>query len=67
MVEGLPETLKGILAEVGRWSQQAFPYQGKCLQWINAQYQALTRDNQNRVNAMLRDTGCEALLNSASA
>ena len=94
-LEALPETLKGILGEVGRvyvpallanakalangekqwqteidgarWSQQAFPYQGKCLQWINAQYQALTRDNQKRVDALLKGTGCEALLISASA
>ncbi|MEM7361171.1 MAG: glutathione S-transferase [Pseudomonadota bacterium] len=44
------------------WSQQSFPYQGKCLQWINEQYQQLDQRDQQRVKQVLDGTGCEALL-----
>ena len=86
----IPETLRGILNEVGRmyapallanagalqagekvweaeidgatWTQQTFPYQVKCLQWINEQYQALSSKDRGRVDLILAGTGCEALL-----
>jgi glutathione S-transferase len=45
-----------------RWTQQSFPYQVKCLKWINEQYQALGSADRTRVNAVLAGTGCEALL-----
>lgn len=45
-----------------RWTQQTFPYQAKCLKWINEQYRALSAADRNRVNAALAGTGCEALL-----
>lgn len=89
-IEEIPESLKGILNEVGRvyapallanakalqagdkqwqaeidgavWTQQTFPYQGKCLQWINQQYQALSDIEQKKVNTLLAGTGCETLL-----
>jgi glutathione S-transferase len=89
-LEDLPDTLKGILGEVGRvyvpallananalangekewetdidgarWSQQSFAYQGKCLQWINEQYQGLSSDDKVRVDTLLKGTGCEALI-----
>jgi glutathione S-transferase len=44
------------------WSQRTFPYQGKCLQWINEQYQALSTQDQSRVDNLLAGTGCEAIL-----
>ena len=88
--EEAPESLKGILAEIGRvyapallanaraveagdktweaeidgatWTQQTFPYQAKCLMWINEQYRALGNDDRGRVDALLAGTGCEAML-----
>lgn len=89
-VDNVPETLKGILKEVGRvyvpallanakalqagekewqaeidgsrWTQQTFNYQGKCLQWINAEYQALDQSDQIRVDTLLEGTGCESII-----
>jgi glutathione S-transferase len=86
----LPESLKGILNEIGRvyvpallanagavqagekhwqaeidgrdWSQQAFPYQAKCLGWINEEYRALGTDDKARVDELLSGTGCERML-----
>ncbi len=88
----IPETLRGILTEVGRtyvpaqlanakavqagektweaqiggglWTQPTFPYQAKCLQWVNEQYQALSTDDRSRVDRILAGTGCEALLSA---
>lgn len=45
-----------------RWTQQTFNYQGKCLQWINAQYQALSADDRVRVDSLLEGTGCECII-----
>ena len=44
------------------WTQQTFPYQAKCLKWINEQYQALGQGDRARVDALLDGTGCEAVL-----
>jgi len=44
-----------------RWTQQSFPYQAKCLKWINEQYHALGTPDRARVDAVLAGTGCEAL------
>jgi glutathione S-transferase len=44
------------------WTQQTFPYQAKCLKWINEQYRALGQDDRARVDALLDGTGCEAAL-----
>ena len=44
------------------WEQPAFPYQARCLQWINEEYAALGGDARAAVDDMLRDTGCEALI-----
>ena len=49
VVEGLP------------WTQQPFPYQGKCLTWLRADYAALEPDAKARIDALLAGTGCEAL------
>ena len=47
------------------WSQQAFPYQAKCLGWINEAYRALGSDDRARVDALLAGTGCENMLHAA--
>lgn len=44
------------------WRQQTFPYQAKCLRWLNEQYQALDDVHRARVDAAWADTGCEALI-----
>lgn len=43
------------------WSQQAFPYQAKCLNWLRADFAALSPEARAVVDAALKDTGCEAL------
>ena len=92
-LEEQPETLRGILAEIGRvyvpallanakalqagqktwetdidgarWTQQTFPYQAKCLKWINEQYRGLGEADRARVDALLAGSGCEGLIVSA--
>lgn len=44
------------------WTQPTFPYQAKCLQWINAEYRKLADADQRSVDALLADTGCEPLI-----
>ena len=39
-----------------------FPYQVKCLGWIQDQYRALDERDRERVDTLLDGTGCEALL-----
>ena len=45
-----------------KWAQKTFNYQGKCLQWINQEFYALSEENQARVIHMIQGTGCEELL-----
>ena len=44
------------------WSQKTFNYQGKCLQWINQEFYALTDMDQKRLLDLFDGTGCEKLL-----
>ena len=44
------------------YRQAPFAYQGKCLQWIRAEYQGLDPHDRSRVDAVLAGTGCEVLL-----
>ncbi len=44
------------------WSQQTFPYQAKCLTWINERYQALSAADRRSVDALLQGTGVETML-----
>ncbi|MCX2975380.1 glutathione S-transferase family protein [Halieaceae bacterium IMCC8485] len=44
------------------WSQKTFPYQAKCLRWLNEQYDALDADSRDRVDAALKGTGCGRLI-----
>ena len=46
------------------WVQPPFPYQAKCLQWINQEYQALGSNGRGQVDGILADTGCETLIQS---
>ena len=49
------------------WVQPAFPYQAKCLQWINAEYQSLDSAAKSQVDELLKGTGCESILLGHSA
>lgn len=44
------------------WVQQPFPYQVKCLQWLRAEYGALSDGDRAAVDNILKGTGCERLL-----
>ena len=45
-----------------RWEQPTFPYQGRCLAWINEEYQMLSSEDQGQVDVILAGTGCEEML-----
>lgn len=44
------------------WTQRTFPYQAKCLKWINEQYLALSSKDRARVDKALTGTDCEAII-----
>lgn len=44
------------------WVQPTFPYQAKCLQWINETYQKLGSNAQGQVDAIVAGTGCEQVI-----
>jgi len=44
------------------WRQPTFPYQAKCLQWINQEYGKLNTTDKSQVDAILAGTGCDTLL-----
>ena len=44
------------------WIQKSFPYQVKCLKWLNEEYKMLEDNDQKKVNDLLEDTGCERLI-----
>jgi glutathione S-transferase len=46
------------------WTQQSFPYQGKCLQSINQAFADLSSSDQDQVLRLLNGTGCETLISS---
>ena len=48
------------------WVQPTFPYQAKCLQWINAEYHALDPEARSQVGEILSGTGCEKLIGDLS-
>ena len=47
------------------WIQQTFPYQGKCVQWLNEQYESLSADDREFLNDVLADTGCLSLVKNS--
>ena len=44
------------------WNQKSFPYQAKCLQWINNEFEVLGNDDQEDILNFLRNTGCSDLI-----
>ena len=44
------------------WRQKSFPYQAKCLKWINEEYNLLNDVDKAKVDSFLKDTGCLELL-----
>jgi glutathione S-transferase len=44
------------------WTQQPFPYQAKCLQWIRQEYARLDSEDREFVAGVLEGTGCEVLI-----
>jgi len=44
------------------WTQKPFPYQGKCLKWLNEMFGALDDGEQKLVRHILDGTGCDSLL-----
>jgi glutathione S-transferase len=46
------------------WTQQTFPYQAKCLRWINEYYSALSDADRDNVDSLLEGTGVESILSS---
>lgn len=45
-----------------RWVQAPFPYQAKCLQWLQTSFATLTADDQAEVRKALDGCGCDGLL-----
>lgn len=48
------------------WTQEPFPYQAKCLQWLRIEYAKLDEQDRQRLDPILAGTGCDALLTKAS-
>ncbi len=46
------------------WVQPAFPYQGKCLQWIREEFAKLSADDQVVVRDIFDGSGCEPLFDA---
>ena len=44
------------------WNQKSFPYQAKCLQWINDEFEVLSHDDQKDILNFLKNTGCSDLI-----
>ena len=45
------------------WKQKSFPYQAKCLKWLNDEYGLLSPSDKDKVDNLLKDTGCDRLVN----
>ncbi len=43
------------------WTQEPFPYQAKCLQWLRIEYKRLSEEDQQVVMNVLNGSGCETL------
>ena len=67
--EALKASEKEITARVDDqpWIQRAFPYQGKCVQWIREQYECLTPVDREFIDEVLAGTGCEGLISPLSS
>mgnify|MGYP003949054461 FL=1 len=45
-----------------QWEQRSFPYQAKCLKWINEEFQTLNNNDQQQILSFLTKTGCDDLI-----
>ena len=55
------KTWKAMIDD-SNWSQQTFPYQVKCLRWINDEYQKLNDEEKTKVSNFLEKTHCTNLI-----
>ena len=44
------------------WKQKSFPYQSKCLKWVNDEYNLLSESDKKKIDIFFRNTGCEKLI-----
>ena len=44
------------------WKQKSFPYQSKCLKWVNDEYNLLSEADKKKIDIFFRNTGCEKLI-----
>lgn len=60
----IDQGLEQVITEVeGKtWTQEPFPYQAKCLQWLRIEYAKLDVEDRDRVNEILAETGCDTLV-----
>ena len=59
LMSGADEVVCGIDGQ--NYRQGPFKYQGKCLEWLRADYAALSDADRERVDAVLAGTGCEVM------
>ena len=45
-----------------KWEQKSFPYQAKCLKWINHEFQKLNESDQKHIKEFLIKTGCGEMI-----
>ena len=45
-----------------KWEQNSFPYQAKCLKWINNEFQKLNESDQKQIKEFLIKTGCGEMI-----
>ncbi len=45
-----------------KWEQRSFPYQAKCLNWINEEFHNLNKNAQQQIMNFFKKTGCEELI-----
>ena len=45
-----------------KWEQRSFPYQAKCLKWINHEFQKLNESDQKHIKEFLIKTGCGKMI-----
>ena len=45
-----------------QWEQRSFPYQAKCLNWINEEFHNLNKHAQQQIMNFFKKTGCEELI-----
>jgi glutathione S-transferase len=50
------------IVEGKTWVQKAFPYQGKCIEWMREEFSRLTAADREWVMQLFAGTGCERLL-----